>query len=59
MVQTHETQLARLYNVLGFQRVIARYNIIIIIQFLYSANSRTADRCAAQEKILKLMYINK
>ena len=24
--------------------------IIIIIQFLYSANSRMADRCAAQEK---------
>ena len=24
--------------------------LIIIIQFLYSANSRMADRCAAQEK---------
>ena len=29
---------------------IHEYIIIIIIQFLYSANSRMADRCAAQEK---------
>ena len=34
----------------GLIRVGVNIIIIIIIQFLYSANSRMADRCAAQEK---------
>ena len=28
MEQTHETQLVQLYDVLGFRRVIARYNVL-------------------------------
>ena len=28
MEQTHETQLAQLYGVLGFRRVIARYDVL-------------------------------
>ena len=28
MEQTHETQLAQLYDVLGFQRVITRYDVV-------------------------------
>ena len=28
MEQSHETQLAQLYDVLGFRRVIARYDVL-------------------------------
>ena len=28
MEQTHETQLAQLYDVLGFRRIIARYDVL-------------------------------
>ena len=28
MEQTHETQLAQLYDLLGFRRVIARYDVL-------------------------------
>ena len=31
MEPTHETQLAQLYNVLGFRRVIARYDVLSML----------------------------